>query len=308
LLRDALGEDKIPVLATSVRQNTEREREIASLFRHGKIDQALSMKREDGSAVLVEGGREDTIRKVAELWRERTKQHRDVPGFKLTISAPTNADVRDISMAIREELRRGGRLGPDVRTIQAIDRTGEVSEMPLAIGDRVRMFDRVFDVSLTPRKALASNGDTVEVRQLRNDGMVVRNDAGMEGFIAWSKIRSREDGPIRLAYGHAQTVDVAQGGTATEHIHVLPSGSRATQTFKTYVAATRHRTQSWLVFSDTAERQEILDRAMLGQRIEVKEPDMWANIARNLSREPIKPSARSLVSDLEQRQGMRPRA
>jgi hypothetical protein len=198
-------------------------------------------------------------------------------------------------------LRRNGGLGPDARTIQAIDRAGDRYEMPLAVGDKVRMFDRVFDTTLKQRKALAVNGSTVEVRALRKDGRSWRSNDGVEGFVAWAKIRSRDDAPVRLAFAYAQTVDVAQGSTATEHIHVLPSGSRATQTFKTYVAATRHRAKNWLVFSDAAERQEILDRAMLGQRIEVREKDVWQNISTNLARAPLKPSARSVVPQLEQR-------
>ena len=42
LLRNALGEDAIPQILTSIRQKTEREREITSLFRAGKAAEALT--------------------------------------------------------------------------------------------------------------------------------------------------------------------------------------------------------------------------------------------------------------------------
>ena len=52
LLRNALGEDAIPQILISIRQKTEREREITSLFRDGKAAEALEMKQQDGTAEL----------------------------------------------------------------------------------------------------------------------------------------------------------------------------------------------------------------------------------------------------------------
>jgi hypothetical protein len=135
----------------------------------------------------------------------------------------------------------------------------------------------------------------VEVRQLRDDGILVRNAAGAEGMVMWDKIRARPDAPVRLTYGYALTVDTAQGSTATEHIHALPSGSAATHGFKTYVAATRHRQTNWLVIDEDSERREILNRAMLGHKIEVTEQDVWQNIAKNVERQPLKPAAISVL-------------
>ena len=46
LARKALGEEAVPEILTTVRQQTERERDIAGLFRDGKAGLALGMKRE----------------------------------------------------------------------------------------------------------------------------------------------------------------------------------------------------------------------------------------------------------------------
>ncbi|MGA8759798.1 MAG: hypothetical protein WB611_26475 [Stellaceae bacterium] len=108
----------------------------------------------------------------------------------------------------------------------------------MAVGDRVRLYDRVHDVLVPGRKTvLANNGEIVEIRGLTGTGMIVRNDAGIEGLVAWRKIQARQGAPVRLTYGYAMTVDTAQGSTATEYIHALPSGSHAIHGFKPYTAA-----------------------------------------------------------------------
>ena len=183
LLRNALGEDAIPQILTSIRQKTEREREITSLFRAGKAAEALEMKQQDGTAELVAGGRQATVQRVAQLWRERIEANRADPEFKLTVSAPTNADAREIGAAIRAELRRAGRLGPDATVLDATDRVGETYRLPLAVGDRVRLFDRVHDAKASGRKSvLGNNGDVVTIRELTDQGMIVRNHSGAEGL------------------------------------------------------------------------------------------------------------------------------
>ena len=113
LLRQALGADAIPEILTTVRQKTARERKIAGLFREGRADQAIAMKREDGTAILVAGGRDATIERIARLWRERMEASGDDPAFRLTVSAPTNADANAIGAAIRQQLRHMGKLGED---------------------------------------------------------------------------------------------------------------------------------------------------------------------------------------------------
>ena len=142
LLRKALGDEAIPEILSTVRQRTERERTIAGLFREGRAAEAIVMKREDGTAILVPGGRDATITRVARLWRERMEARGDDPDFRLTISAPTNVDANAIGSAIRQQLRDLGRLGPD-KIVLSVRVRGEAMELPLAVGDKVRLFDMV---------------------------------------------------------------------------------------------------------------------------------------------------------------------
>jgi ATP-dependent exoDNAse (exonuclease V) alpha subunit len=296
LLRKAVGDDVIPQILTSIRQKTEREREIASLFRVGRASEALEMKQQDGTAELVAGGRQATVQRVARLWRERIEANRADPEFKLTVSTPTNADAREIGAAIRAERRRAGELGEDVKILDATDRNGETYRLTLAIGDRVRLYDRVHDARVPGRKTvLANNGEVVEIRALTDEGMIVRNDVGVEGLVAWHKIQARRDAPVRLSYGYAMTVDTAQGSTATEHIHALPAGSHVIHGFKAYTAASRHERTTWIVVDEASERRHLASRSMIGQRPEIGESDVWRQIGENLSRQPQKASALDML-------------
>jgi ATP-dependent exoDNAse (exonuclease V) alpha subunit len=296
LLRKAVGDDVIPQILTSIRQKTEREREIASLFRAGRAAEALEMKQQDGTAELVAGGRQATVQRVAQLWRERIEANRADPEFKLTVSTPTNADAREIGAAIRVERRRAGELDDDAKVIDATDRNGETYRLALAVGDRVRLYDRVHDARVPGRKTvLANNGEVVEIRELTDTGMIVGNDAGVEGLVAWHKIQASRDAPVRLTYGYAMTVDTAQGSTATEHINALPAGSHAIHGFKAYTAASRHERTTWIVVDEASERRHLASRSMIGQRPEVGESDVWRQIGENLSRQPQKASALDML-------------
>jgi hypothetical protein len=169
----------------------------------------------------------------------------------------------------------------------------------------VRVFDRLYNPRTNERRSvLASNGDVVEVRALGAEGMLVRNAAGAEGVVAWRKIQKAPGEPVRLAYGYATTVDVAQGSTATEHIHALLSGSQATHGLKGYVAASRHQRTNWIVIDEASERRQLVGRTMLGHRADIAEHDVWQNIGENLSRQPIKASA---LASLQQQPRQGPR-
>lgn len=290
ILQRAIGRDAIPAIVTTIRQKTDREREIAGLFRDGKAEQAIAMKRADGTARLVAGGPEATIRAVAETWRERMLARGREDKFSLTVSAPTNDDVRAIGLAIRREARAIGKIGDDIFSVMAGARTHPTA-MPLAVGEQVRLFDRI--------AGFASNGDVVEVRAAGPLSVLVRNVAGEQRDIPWSKLRERPDAPVRLAYGYALTIDAIQGATSSEHIDALPSGSQVSQGLKGYVAESRHRETTWMIVSDAAERLQMGARIPMGEaerRAAITEDDVWANVGRNLSQQPIKADALSFIA------------
>jgi hypothetical protein len=292
LLREALGSGAVPELLTTIRQQTEREREITALLRDGKAEPALAMKREDGTAELVAGGYREAVQGVAALWWERREANRDDPGFSLSVSAPTNADAREIGAAIRARRQAAGEVGPNAMVAKAIDKDGQSFDLPLGSGDRVRLLART-NATLAGGKhgVIGDNGSVLDVQAIRDEGLLVRNARGSEGLVKWDTLRDRESGRVRLTYGDAMTINLSQGVTSTEHIDAMPAGSRAVNGFKAYVSGSRHRRASWLILSDGAERQEVSGRRPLGDSRPITHEDAWANVARNLSRQPEKESA-----------------
>ena len=306
LLRRALGEERIPEILSTVRQNTEEERHIAGLFRAGEAGQAIQLKVANGSAELVEGGYRDAVKRVAALYRERREANGSDPAYTVTISAPTNADAREISRAVRDERRAMGELGEDRVNVRATDGRGGAYTLALAEGDNVRLFERtraLFTDELGRRKSanIGDNGTVLRVvKVLPMEGIELRGESGKVGFVSWDALRDSEGtGRIRLTYGDAGTIDGSQGITSDEHINALPAGSKAAQGFTAYVAESRHRARSWLVGSMGAEMREAQTRRPMGlpppATAEESRQQAWANVVRNFERQQPKESALSFL-------------
>ena len=71
LLKRVLPKTALPEVLTAVRQTNDRARKIASLFRDGEAANAFAMKREGGTARLLEGDTDQVIRQIADLYIER---------------------------------------------------------------------------------------------------------------------------------------------------------------------------------------------------------------------------------------------
>lgn len=305
LLRRALGEERIPKILTTVRQESENERALASMFRRGEIAEAIKIKRADGTAELVPGGYRDAIERVADLYMERRLATQDRPNYRITISAPTNADVREIARVVRERRRELGEVGPDLASVVVTDGSGTGSTLDLAAGDRVRLFAQtrgifVDDQGRRRSAAVGDNGTVLDVVAVDpKEGVHVRGESGKAAFVAWSALRDRNgSGRLLLGSGEVLTVDSSQGITSHEHIDALPAGSAAVNGFKAYVAASRHRIRHYLVGSMGAELREVHNRRMSGlPQMSPHEADReaWANLVRNLEKRPKKESALDLL-------------
>ena len=295
LLRRALGTDTVPELASSVRQLRQRDRDTSLLFRSGQAEEAIGRLRDDGHALLVPGSRRHAVEAVADLWQARTAANVDREAYTLTVSAPTNSDARAISTAIRSRRRAAGDLGTDQVKVSAVDQNGAAYDLPLAVGDRVRLFARTAASFNGKGGNIGLNGSVLVLERIELEGLQLRNAKGSSGFVKWETLRDPVSERVRLAYGDVLTIDAIQSATSTEHINAMVSGSQAVQSFKGYVAQSRSRETTWLVAADGPERSEIMTRRALGNVAPIAEDDVWANVARNLSRQPEKELATDLL-------------
>ena len=298
LLRRAVGPASVPEILTSRRQEAARDREIVGLFREGRAAEALAMKQQDGTLLVVAGGEEKVIAATAALWRARMEANRHEPGYTLGVTDPTNEGVGRLSEAIRREQRALGLLGDDRLTITAIDNRRRPFEMNLAIGDQVRFFDRVHDAGVPkggPRRVLASNGSVATVIGVTPNTLTIRNAAGVEGVVALDRLRDRKHDPVRLAYGAALTIDAGQGMTRTEHIASMLGGSSKAGGFKAHVGESRAERRTFTVIDEAAERRQVMDRRPRGDLTLPTRETVMANVAKNLSAMPDKGTATELL-------------
>jgi hypothetical protein len=288
----ALGEDRVPELTWTRRQERKRDRETALLFRNGRAAEALERKREDGTMAIVPGGYKETVKAVVDLWFQRRVE---APDKTVGISAPTNADAMAIGAEIRRREQERGTIGPDRYRLEAIDQRGAEYELPVATGDRLRLFQRTWAPFSGGRASIVgNNGSVVTVETINDRGMHVRTAKGKVAWVEWDRLRDKETGRIKLSYGDALTIDARQGDTVDEHITALPAGSRAVHGLQAYVAASRHRQMEWFVTSQGEELADIEAKRPIGDprnsvtaRAKV-EAFILDNMARNLRRQPEK--------------------
>ena len=268
------------------------------MFRNGQTEEAVRRKDANGTLRIVPGGYEEAVARVAVLWRERLEANRDRPDFSISVSAPSNADAHDISLAIRQQRRSMGEIGTDQITVKATDGVGEREyELALAVGDRVRLFRRT-NAKFTETGTVGNigrNGSVLEIIDVDAAGLTLRNGAGREGAIVWDTLRDEASGRVQLAYGDALTTNTAQGTTVTEHIHAMPGGTKLVSAFGAYTSGSRHREQSFIVTSEGAERAEVMARRPLGDRREIGRGDLLKNIVRNFAQQPEKEAALALI-------------
>ena len=306
LLREALGPEAIPEILTTVRQREQRERETTGLFRERRAGEALTRKRDDGTARLVPGSPEEVAEVVADLWWERRIEHAADPGYSLSVSAPTNADALMLARAIRARRRTAGELaGPD-HLVAATDNVGRKFEVTLAVGDKVRLYARTPARSSSGQTLeIGVNGSVLEIEAIEPDGpqpggIRLRDASGRSGLVAWTTLLHPEGDPAepryRLGYGDVLTIDSIQGVTSEESIFVMPNGSDRVDAFRGYTAASRHRAQSYVIVGEAAERAAIAVRRPIGARRPVTEDEIWDRVAANLSREPVTVTATAMVA------------
>jgi hypothetical protein len=289
LLRRALPPEALPELLTTLRQVTKRGREIAGLFRDGNAADALMMKRADGHATLVGGDREQVVAQIADRYIAR----RDIllgSGCMrgITVSAPTNEDVAEISEAIRMRLKARGEISATERVHHAIDQGGRTYELRLAAGDAVRLFRRTWGTVNGRDRHVGDNGDVVTVVAQDDQRLRIRTKHGEIADVEWRRFADAETGRLLLGHGHALTINAAQGITSDEHINALPRGTAGVTAFTSYVAESRARGTTWTMIAEGALYEAEKHRQALGESTPITREGLWARAAEDMSDKPYK--------------------
>jgi hypothetical protein len=303
ILRRALPASALPVLLSTVRQRTRRSREIAGMFREARAADALALKRDEGTAVMAGGDYDQVVERIADLYLTR----RDVlqqAGTRstITVSALSNDEVADLSRAIRRRLRDRGEIAGDEVTAAAIDQRGETYSLPIARGDSLRLFRRTIGRAGGRKQQLGNNGDIVEVVDHSAQGLRLRNAKGGVLDVEWRQVTDASSGRILLGFGHALTVDAAQGITSTEHINALAKGTAGATAFKAYVAESRSRGTTWTVIAEGAVLEAERAAASLGDITPITREDLWTRAAEDLSQKPYKTPGVDVLLTLRHRE------
>jgi hypothetical protein len=300
ILRRVLPPEALPTLLTTMRQASKRGRAIAGLFRDGKAAEALAMKREDRHAMLAGGDFDQVVARIADLYIER----RDVlraSGSKrgISISTPTNDDAAAISQAVRKRLKERGEIADDEVVYRAIDQRGKTYDLAIATGDRLRLFRRLWGRVDGHYQRIGNNGEVVEVLGRTADGLRLRTKDGI-AEVEWRRLADDATGRLMLGFGHALTIDAAQGITSDEHINALPRGTSGVTGFTSYVAESRSRGTTWTVISEAAVYEAERHRQALGDITPITKDDLWARVAEDMSAKPYKSLATDLLNAARQ--------
>jgi len=303
IMQRTLPKEAMPELLTTVRQATPRAREIAGLFRKGDAQTALNMKLEDGTVRMVGGDQDEVVAHVADLYIQRRDALRAAgSAMGVTISALTNQDAADISRAVRERLKARGELGQEEVFHQAIDQRGETYDLPIATGDKVRLFRKTYALIEGKPGFIGANGDVVEVVGQSVDGLQLRDADGRMGAVQWRALKDSRSDRLLLGFGHALTIDSAQGITSGEHINALPRGTAGITAFKSYVAESRHVSQVYTVISEAAAFEAVKRSRAVGDKEPITTGHLWEQVAKDMSDKPYKSLALDLVEAIERSQ------
>ena len=242
-----------------------------------------------GTARFIGGDQDQVIGRIADFYMQR-RDALTAAGSKggITVSAPTNADTADLSRAIRDRMQVRGELRNDEQVYEAIDQRGEHYAIPIATGDKLRLFRRTWAKINGKGGSIGNNGDIVEVVGRMANGLVLRDKAGRLGEVEWKRLEHNATGRLLVGFGHAMTIDAAQGITSDEHINALPRGTAGMTGFTAYVAESRARGTTWTMISDEATFDAVRSRRALGDLTPIKAEDMWSKVAEDMATKPYK--------------------
>ena len=294
----ALPEAALPKILETVRQKTQAQKALATSFRNGGTEGAIAIKRASGTARLVGGDYDQVVARMAHRYLEL----RDLAverGYQKGVAmyTLTNNDAGAISAQVRLRLKARGEVEQAETVYQAIDNRGVKFDLPISVGDRHRLFKKVFGTIEGAYQPVGSNGDMVEILGYWDAGIRLRTKFG-DANVRWSSLKDYETDRLKMGHGHCMTIDSAQGITASVTLHALPSGTAGETAYKAYVGESRHEELCETLISEAALIAAEQSSRPLGDDREVTEEDLWKRVVKDMSEKPQKSLALDLLNNV----------
>ncbi|MBV1835391.1 MobF family relaxase [Novacetimonas pomaceti] len=298
-----LEADEFRGAAANAHTDEENDDDVRNRFHLKEVRDAIDMKRADGTIRLVGGDHEEVLQDIARLYVTRRDAlvaegagPRRGRAKTISMSALTNQDAADLSRAVRKILQERGEISTHEIIVQAIDQRGETYDLAIATGDRLRLYRRTWGSVDGKGTTVGNNGDVVEVLAHSDAGLRVRVKDGLVADVEWRRFRDAKTGRVLLGFGHAMTIDAAQGLTSDEHINAMPRGAELATGFTSYVAESRARGTTWTMISDGATFEAVRNQRALGDTTPVTSDDLWNHVAKKMAYKPYKSLGTDLVA------------
>jgi len=235
-------------LTTVQRQKEQWARDMTTAARNGQMTEALGYLHER-DALHITDDRAGAMRTTVEKWRENYSHARPGSSFML---ANTNADVRALNDAAREQLKSDGVLGGHGVETEIENREGgSLGKREFLEGDRV-VFGRNAKISTGAEVKNGQTG-TIEGINMDNDGQqhfsIRRDGSGDSVNVPTSEYKA-------LNHGYALTTHKAQGITA-DHVSVL-AGGKMQDLHASYVQLSRMKNSADVSCSKDALEAEMM--------------------------------------------------
>jgi hypothetical protein len=233
------------------------------------------MKRADGHAIMVGGDRDQVVARIVDLYtRIATSSWRPARNAG-SPSAPPPMKTWQRSAGQSGSIARRGEIAAEEAVHCAIDQNGQSCDLSLAAGDRVRLFRRTSGNIDGRDQQVGNNGDVIEILGQTDSVLRMRTKQGQVANIEWRRLREARTDRLFLGFGHALTIDAAQGITSEEHIDALPRGTAGLTAFKIYVAESRSRITTWTVIGERALHKAARHRQALGDITSITRERLW---------------------------------
>ena len=242
-------------------------RQLADDFAKGRSTEALQALI-DHDQLVWSDTHDESLKAAVDDWYKYKLDH---PTETAIVAAARHVDVRELNGQMRERLRAVDALGPDLATIQAIGPNGDKYDLPLAIGDQIRIGVNVHDLKI-------HNGHIAIVRDIQPGSTpkhpLVTLDVHKPGEVVSIKCETArfagEDGRARLSHSLASTNTLIQGATESALFGQTSSGDSSNSA---YVYGSRARYYTKLYACREREDDALRRRLPLKDRVDAQFTD-----------------------------------